>query len=427
MLFKTTVPRRLTVGLACSATLLLAACGTPAEEANTSKDGGADSAAASSSGGGLPKIQIPADLKDKKPIVIGAAIAHTGLEAPYDLPAATTAAFAIDDINAKGGVLGRPLTMATADTRSDRSSSRATLEVIGDGAEVGLVSCDLDFGAPDAVEFGNKKMVAMSLCAATPTFGPQRVGPLAFSAGVATNNEAAGGAEFAVKKGWKSAYLLTDTALTYTKSWSGYFDEAFRSLGGKIVGRDTLQMTDTSFQTQVTRLAKVKDEIDVIAACTVPPGGPTLVRQLRAAGIDKPIVACIGMSGTRWLRAVPNLKDFYVTDLFNFSGEDTDEKINELHARYVEATGEEPSNGQFTQGYGAIELLARGIEKAGTTNGKELAAALETFKDEQVLTGPTTYSKDWHVPMSRPVTIQEIADGKPKLVERLVPTHVPEP
>ena len=46
--------------------------------------------------------------------------------------------------------------------------------------------------------------------------------------------------------------------------------------------------------------------------CTFTPGGASATRQIRAAGIDLPILAATAMDGLYWVNAVPGLKEFYV-------------------------------------------------------------------------------------------------------------------
>lgn len=60
-----------------------------------------------------------ANAQNAKPIVIGAAIAQSGFIAPYDADPTRAAQIAIEEINAKGGVLGRPLKLEIRDTKSD--------------------------------------------------------------------------------------------------------------------------------------------------------------------------------------------------------------------------------------------------------------------------------------------------------------------
>lgn len=54
-----------------------------------------------------------------KPIVVGMAIGKTGFINAYDVPPATAAQIAIDELNAKGGLLGRKIVVVSSDTKSD--------------------------------------------------------------------------------------------------------------------------------------------------------------------------------------------------------------------------------------------------------------------------------------------------------------------
>jgi branched-chain amino acid transport system substrate-binding protein len=107
------------------------------------------------------------------PIVIGAAIAETGFLSVFDIPPTQALEVAIEDINANGGVDGRPLKLVKADMKSDRTQgAAAALRTIDEGAVIGVVTCDLDVGAPAAIEFAKKEIVSFSLCAGAPDYGP---------------------------------------------------------------------------------------------------------------------------------------------------------------------------------------------------------------------------------------------------------------
>jgi branched-chain amino acid transport system substrate-binding protein len=293
-----------------------------------------------------------------------------------------------------------------------------------------LVTCDFDVGSPAALAGQKKNVVSMSLCAGAPQFGPKGIGPLAFTAGMAAETESSGGAEWAYKKKhWRSVYILTDTTVQYLKSWGQGFEDRWTQLAGKksILGKDTFLNADPSIASQITRIKQLPKQPDFIAMPSFPPGGASAIRQMRAAGITAPILACVALDGTYWLKAVPGLKDFYVTDYGSYTGTDGNPKINTLYKKYVKRAGKAPIFSYYIRGYGAMQALARGIEKAKTTNGPALQKALETFKNEPLLTGPTTFTKQFHISFTQAVTITAIVNGKPKFVARVVPTKVPKP
>jgi branched-chain amino acid transport system substrate-binding protein len=49
---------------------------------------------------------------------------------------------------------------------------------------------------------------------------------------------------------------------------------------------------------------------------------------------------------------------------------------------------------------------------------------METFKDVPTLAGPTSFSPDLHINVTRPMAILEVVDGKLKFIESLAPEKV---
>ena len=98
-----------------------------------------------------------------EPIVLGAAIALSGLAEPFDTPPTIGAELAIEDINNAGGVLGRPLKLIKTDFKSDPAlGADAALEAIEMGAEILVASCDFDFGSPGAKAATDKGLLAFA-------------------------------------------------------------------------------------------------------------------------------------------------------------------------------------------------------------------------------------------------------------------------
>ena len=361
-------------------------------------------------------------------IVFGAAVAETGLLNFTDVPGLAAAETAVDNINAEGGIDGREVRLISADTKSDRKlAPQVALELIDEGAEVLLVTCDFDFGAPAALAAQDEGVLSMSLCAGEPRFGPEGIGELAFSAGVATNGEGAAGAQFATDDlDAKTAYLLEDPTLVYDQYWVAAFEDGFNELGGEVLGKDTFENSDPSIATQITRIRGLDEEPDVIGMCSYPPGGASAVKQIRAAGIDAPIVGCVAIDGDYWVNAVPNLSDFYTTAYGSVNGDDENERANEILAD-VKAAGDAPATSHYLEGYTSVEILAEAISEADTTNAEELATTLESFEGVDVTLGEITFNETYHVPQDREVAINEIVDGKSTYVTRLRPEVTPEP
>lgn len=354
----------------------------------------------------------------KKPIVMGFVGAQTGWMSTYDLPVFVGMQAAARRINAQGGVLGgRKIKFIKCDSKSDPAQGGACAkEVIGKGAEIVLPPCDFDQGAPAARAANDAGVVAIG-CAGSPQFGAQGIGPLVFSTSAGAGNEGALMAEWAYKKqGWRHPYVITDVGLEYTKTVSQAFLTRWKQLAGKesVVGQDTFNNSDASAASQVSRLQRNATKADFVVFSSYPPGGPSVVRQLRAAGIDLPIVASAAFDGTYWLKTVPNLSGFYFPALGSLFHDDPNPaRAKFLDRTYASIAGSAPKVSSYPlQGYATIQLLAKGIGAARTTDGVALAKVLSGFKKVGTIVGPVSYRKNCHVPLGRPYLMLQIQNGK---------------
>lgn len=375
--------------------------------------------------GGSESSETATNEAGGKPIVIGTANSLTGILAPFELAINNGMDVAVDDINAAGGVDGRPIKIIHVDAKSDLNlSATAVLDVIEKGAQIVVPMCDADFGGPGARAANEKGILAIT-CAGAPGIGKQTIGPLTFNIYTGAPTESAINAEYAYEtKGWRRAYFLCDQLVEYTKVVCEAFKTRWKSLGGAIVGEDTFLQTDVSIAPQVTRLANgPKPDFVVLASF---PGGSPAIREIRTA-YEGPIMLAAAYSGTFWLKSTPHLSNVWVAAVGSSYGDDPRDEVNSFFRKYEEKTGEPAQVDSYPLlGYSLVQTIARGIETAGTTDGKALGEALETFKEAPLLAGPTTYTKSCHVPVSRSLLIIRYEDGKPSSTGDLVrPKQVP--
>jgi branched-chain amino acid transport system substrate-binding protein len=367
---------------------------------------------------------------ESKEIVLGFAVALTGWMNAYDGDSTRMAKLWIDQTNAKGGLLGRKIKWVEADTKTDRTEgAKAGQAMVEQGAELLFVSCDYDFGAPAALQGQKAGIITVFICASDPKAGIAGVGPLSFTANNAAQTEGATLAEWAVKKrNLKKGYVLLDESIEYDKSVCAGYDWEYPIAGGTIVGRDVFKNDDPTITSQVTRLtAAVRDQgVDNVILCSYNPGGASATRQIRAAGINIPILAATGMDGLYWVNSVPGLIDFYVPDQAVVTG-DANPEINALTKEYTEKFGKSPASQYAYPIYAWLQEWAKAVTKAGTTDGKAVVAVMETFKDEPSILGPRTYTHKWHVQTSIPMTIVEDHDGTQKVIDVVrIPNEIPD-
>ena len=333
-------------------------------------------------------------------IVVGFAISKSGWMQAYSVPPTTAAKIKIDEINAAGGLLGRKIRIVESDVKTDQiQGTKAAQDVISKGADLVVVDCDFDMGGPAALKAQAAGKISFFLCAGDPKAGVDGIGNFSFSGGDAAP---LGGIALATwgyeKKGYRKAYVLTDDTIAYSKSECGGFKHEWPLQdGAKIVGTDTFQNGDPSIAVQIGRIKALSEKPDVIAICTYTPGGASVVRQLRAAGIDTPIVSGVAMDGTYWLSAAPNLSNMCVSAFGSIYGDVPDPSLTTFLAKYKAAAGADPATAYPLTGYAMIELWAKAVERAKTTDTKPVVAELEKMTDEPTIMGPRGFSPALHI------------------------------
>jgi branched-chain amino acid transport system substrate-binding protein len=354
----------------------------------------------------------PAQAED--PIIIGAAIALSGAVAPYDDGPAKAMEVAIDEINAKGGLLGRPLKIIYSDTKSEIAyGATAAQEVIDQGAQLVVVTCDYDFGGAAASVADSENLIAFSTCAGDPKFGPSGIGPNAFTMATGSPGQAVALAEWAYnEKGWRKAFILLQTTIAFDASFAEAFRKRWVELGGTIVGEDTFGEEDPQIATQITRIKGLEEQPDLIVLSSFPPAGQTAMRQLRAAGVDQPIVASESWDGDYWQEAIPGLSDFYFVTYASVFGTDPRPEVNDFLKKFEAKHNERPVTAHALTGYSVIEGWSRAVEKVGTLDTDKVRAELETFENVPLLAGPTTFDETDHINMQRDLVLMEVEDGK---------------
>jgi branched-chain amino acid transport system substrate-binding protein len=360
--------------------------------------------------------------------VFGLVMSFSGWFAPIDADTIAGAKLAVAEINAAGGVLGQPIEVVEFDNKSEPPlGADGAVDVIGKGAKAILFPSDFDFGAPGAYVAQQKDVIAFS-GASDPKFGVQGVGPLAYSTSNASQAQGGLMAEWAFKqKGWKTAYVLLDNTIAYTKSLCASFATRWTELAGKdgLLGQDTFLNNDPSITAQVTRITGLSKKPDLIFFCSYAPGGPSAIRQLRAAGVTAAIATGESLDGDYWIGSVPDLSNFYVVSYGSKYGDDPDANVNGFFKRFEAKYGKKADVSYGLRGYSAVQGWAEAANKAGSLAGAKVAAVLDTFDKTPLVIGPTTYTSKLHIQTTRPMAILNATSGKFSCVGRFTVESFP--
>ena len=363
-------------------------------------------------------------------ILIGGALSLTGIQAPLDEPGLRGAQLAVKELNKRGGILGKQVTLINLDGKSDPVVvGNVAVELIQKGAKAIIAPCDFDFGGPASREAQKAGLVGISTCASSPLYGSKALGDKQFTLSMWNTTMGASGAEWGyTKKGWRTAYVVTDTFIDYTKSLSRYFIATFKHLGGEVFAEDTYTQGAQDFSAQLQRIKALPKQPDVLYISSYMPDLGTIIKTIRAAGITTPIMGGDSYDDPQLSQVLgPDYGNgvFYATH--SFMSPEAGANVKSFLDLYKAEYSKDPDTAFVVTGWDVVNILAQAMTKAGTMDGAAVAKAMEGTEFD-LLTGHLTWSSaaDGHRP-DKEAAMAEITGGKTAFQGWFRPTWLPEP
>jgi branched-chain amino acid transport system substrate-binding protein len=328
-------------------------------------------------------------LAENSPIKIGLSAAYSGPNAQAGQTIQLGADLAIDEINAAGGVLGRPLALVTRDNehKLDRGVSQARELVEREGCSAILGSQGSFIGIA-VIDTMNELQV--------PWFGTSVGGVGIIENGrkpnymfrVATNDREV--AKFLVAYGVDKGGSKKIGILVEDTGWGVPAIEdlkaALKAHNLEPVSVDKVKVGDVDFTPQMQRASKA--EAETILTFT---NGPEMANSLKAAnkiGYKPKVIGAWGLAGATFPSlAGPLANGVMVMQTFTFVNNEKP-KAQALYKRLtakfpVKDAAEIPFPSYVGNTYDAVHLIALAIQKAGSTEGPKMLSALENLGEYQ--------------------------------------------
>lgn len=313
---------------------------------------------------------------------------------------------AMDEINAAGGVFGRPLELVIRDHRGNPARG---IDNITELAELpGLVAVVGGIHTPVAIAeletiHRNEIIYLSPWAAGTPVTDNGYEPNYVFR--VSVRDELAGGflVEEALKRGYQEmGLLLWRTA--WGRSNEQAMTDALAAHGLIPAGVEWFNTAEPDMGEQINRLAAQGAEVVMLVANPV--DGAVAIRDMaaRPEGARLPIISHWGITGGDFHRAVAaEIAKVDLTFLQTFSFVDPPiparaERLQHAYcARFQDCGAAENiiSPAGTAHAYDLVKLLKRAIEKAGTTERPKVRAALESLESHDGI------MKDYRPPFTR--------------------------
>ncbi len=352
-----------------------------------------------------------------EPIRIGHYGSLTGKDAAFGVATRKGVLLAIEEINAKGGVLGRPLQYLVEDIQSKQGeSATAVKKLISRDKVVAVIGANASANSLEAAPICQKEHIPMMAISST---NPRvtEVGNYIFRICFIDPFQGAVLAKFAHGSlRAKRVALLTSVNSPYSVGLSAVLRERFSALGGEVVAEQKYNEGDKDFRAQLTAIRTAQP--DVIAATGFYTEAALICLQARSLGLNVPVIGGDGWEAPQLVelggKAVEGT--YYST---YFSADNRAPVVRDFVQRYQRRWNNEVPEGVAALGYDAMYLIAAAIENAKTTDGTALRDAIAATRDFQGVTGRT--SIDAKRNSSKPAVMLVVKNGRTEFFEQVEP------
>ena len=207
--------------------------------------------------------------------------------------------------------------------------------------------------------------------------------------------------------GAKKAAILYDISNDYSVGLTDNFKASFEANGGSIVSLETYSTGDKDFNAQLTKIKNAKP--DVVYLPNYYSTVALIVKQLRAQGIEAPIVGADGWDGLTENAGDEVLGGFYSN---HYAADSTEEIVQNFVKNYKEKYSLTPT-AFAALGYDSVYMLKDAIVKSGNSDSEAVRSALEAT-DGDYVTGHLTFNEK-HNPVKGAVIVELVKDADGKL------------
>ncbi|MBX6377433.1 MAG: ABC transporter substrate-binding protein [Clostridia bacterium] len=379
-------------GLLVALALVLTGCGGGAGGATGSSGTAAPGGTTAPAGGAATPAEIP----------IGVLLPVTGPGAGLGETLGSGIQMAVDEINAKGGVRGAKLRIIVEDHRAQPGPAQTAMRKLVDVDKVPVVISSYSSATLSILPIAEEKHVTViqSGAQADSLAGASKY---LFNGIPLAATETDGLAEYLVqKRGAKTAvitYLNDDSGRTTRDD----FIRSFEKFGGRVVGQEAHEFTQTDFRSQMLKLKGANPDVLFLATHSLP--AALLVQQAREVGLTA-VIAGTTFATTPELVQSPAANGVIHTSLDFRPPQDFAERYRQRFHKDVTVYA-----GLY---YDAVGILAKAVEKVleegKPLTGDSIREAILAIRVFDGVTGRTEFRDDGTC--LKPIRVNEIKDGK---------------
>lgn len=356
-------------------------------------------------------------VRSATPIRIGEFASLTGKEAAFGQSSHKGTMLAVQEINAAGGVLGRPLELVFEDNQSKPGESATIVRK--------LITRDKVVAILGEVASG-RSLEAAPICQQykIPMISPSSTNPKVTAMGdyifrVCFIDPFQGTvmAKFALNTlKVKKVAVLLDASAPYSVGLASFFNQKFVQDHGTITMERKYNSGDKDFKAQLTAIKSASPEAIFVPGYYTEAG--LIVKQARQLGLNVPVFGGDGWEAPELIQIGGKALDgtYYST---HYSPEDKSEAVQGFVKRFRAKNNQETPDAMAALGYDSVKVLVDAMRRAGGTEGAKVRDAIAATKNLAGVTGVTTIDAERNA--TKPAVIIAVKDGQFKYVETINP------
>ena len=364
--------------------------------------------------------------KESTSIKIGSIGPLSGAVAVYGTEAKDAAVLAVEEINAAGGINGLQVELIAEDDEGDPAKTVSAFKKLTVQDKCKIILGSLTSGCTKAITEQSKatKVIQMAPAATATNITIDDAGntnPWVFRACFIDPFQGTVGAKFAIENlGCKNAAILYDVGNDYSVGLMENFVATFAAAGGTVT-KESYATGEKAFNAQITKIKNANPDVvylpDYYATVAL------IAKQLRAQGIDTPLIGADGWDGLKANAGDEVTNGFYSN---HYAADSTNPVVQNFVANFEKKFGRQPT-AFAALSYDSIYMLKDAIEKSGSKDvEKDISKIRDILESNEgdYVTGHLTFDTK-HNPVKSAVMIEMIKNEDGSLGEKYAATVQP--
>lgn len=354
------------------------------------------------------------DFTDTSPIKLGFNLEETGDAATFGVSARKGAEIALEELNAAGGILGRPVEAVFDDNQSmpGPAANVASKLINQDHVDVligALTSSDSIAMARIANEAGVPMVTPTSTKTDLTVDEDGTVLRYIFRTCFTDDFQGEGMVNFAINGPLKadSAVIFYDAENDYSVGIYETIKRTAVAAGLTIVGEDSyLKSSEADFRAKLNKFKAYEFDVLIVPGFYNQVG--MIANQAREVGLNQPLLGGDGFDSPELYNiAGDSIVGSYFTN--HYSADDMDPAVQSFIRKYRERFGGNVPDAFSILAYDAVMMVADALERAGSTDNNAVAEALAATTGFKGAAGSITIDENHNA--TKKLVVLEIREG----------------